>query len=182
MAAILTRICPCLNCLWDKCFGDQQPKQDFDTGLRPDSNDGNTVDTEERYVVNNNLQNEDTIYTALWRFKARTEEELTFEEGDVFKVFTFSGEWWQAGKLGPNGEIIGKGFVPYNYLVCRESLEAQIWYFGNLSRSEAITLLLQSGNGNGTFLVRISEKENVGFVLSGESWFPVPVSCSSMSK
>ncbi|MGH0176783.1 UNVERIFIED_CONTAM: hypothetical protein FKN15_074004 [Acipenser sinensis] len=166
MAAILKRICPCLNCLWDKCFGDQQPKQDFDTELGPDSDDTNTVDTEERYVVNKKPQNEDAIYTAMWRFNARTEEELTFEEGDVFKVFTFSGEWWQAGKLDPNGKVIGKGFVPYNYLVRGESVEAQLWYFGNLSRSEAITLLLQSGNANGTFLVRISEKEKVGFVLS----------------
>lgn len=166
MAAILKRICPCLNCLWDKCFGDQQPKQDFDTELGPDSDDTNTVDTEQRYVLNKKPQNEDAIYTAMWRFNARTEEELTFEEGDVFKVFTFSGEWWQAGKLDPNGKVIGKGFVPYNYLVRGESVEAQLWYFGNLSRSEAITLLLQSGNANGTFLVRISEKEKVGFVLS----------------
>ena len=46
------------------------------------------------------------------------------------------------------------------------------WYFGKLNRFEAQNLLLTSGNPEGAFLVRHSEKDEVGHVLSGTLYLP----------
>lgn len=42
------------------------------------------------------------------------------------------------------------------------------WFFGTLSRFQAQRHLLEPENGEGAFLIRVSEKDNVGYVLSGE--------------
>ncbi len=41
------------------------------------------------------------------------------------------------------------------------------WFFGKLSRVEALNHLMSAENDNGSFLVRISEIESMAFVLSG---------------
>lgn len=41
------------------------------------------------------------------------------------------------------------------------------WFFGKMSRFEAMSLLMLPGNDNGSFLVRISESDSMGFVISG---------------
>ena len=44
---------------------------------------------------------------------------------------------------------------------------ASRWYFGKLNRIEASGHLIGPENGEGAFLVRMSEKDDVGYVLSG---------------
>ncbi|KAL2103401.1 hypothetical protein ACEWY4_000269 [Coilia grayii] len=105
------------------------------------------------------------IYKALWSFKAQSEGEMSFMEKDVFRVTQPSGEWWKAEKL-VDGAVVASGFVPYNYLVEGDTLDIQSWYFGKLNRFETQTLLLRTENPEGTFLVRRSDKEEVGYVLS----------------
>lgn len=41
------------------------------------------------------------------------------------------------------------------------------WFFGKMSRFEALSHLMFAGNDNGSFLVRISETDSTGFVISG---------------
>lgn len=41
------------------------------------------------------------------------------------------------------------------------------WFFGHISRSEALHMLQAEGNVEGAFLVRVSEKPGADYVLSG---------------
>lgn len=43
------------------------------------------------------------------------------------------------------------------------------WFFGTLNRLQAQSHLLAPENSEGAFLIRVSEKDNVGYVLSGET-------------
>uniref|UniRef100_A0A671MU43 non-specific protein-tyrosine kinase n=1 Tax=Sinocyclocheilus anshuiensis TaxID=1608454 RepID=A0A671MU43_9TELE len=109
------------------------------------------------------------IYTALWPFQARANEELTFQEGEHFRICDRQGDLWTAVKLDRNGMVTAKGFVPQKYLARRETVKEQPSYFGTLNRFETQNLLLAPGNGVGAFLLRHSEKDHIRCVLSGRS-------------
>lgn len=68
---------------------------------------------------------ESAIYTALWSFESRHEEELSFQEGDLFQVLNRSGDWWTARRIDRTGIVLEEGIVPYNYLAQTESLHVQ---------------------------------------------------------
>ncbi|XP_066526592.1 protein-tyrosine kinase 6b [Hoplias malabaricus] len=110
------------------------------------------------------------VYTALWGFEARAEEELSFRAGDRFRILESSGDWWTAEKIDPFGKALDTGFVPYNYLQVKEggeeAVETQPWFFGKMNRFESLSHLMSPENVDGAFLVRISETERVGHVLS----------------
>ncbi|XP_023652526.1 protein-tyrosine kinase 6-like [Paramormyrops kingsleyae] len=106
------------------------------------------------------------VYKALWAFEAREKQELSFCEGDLFKIIDNSGVWWTVEKIAQHGETVATGIVPYNYLAREETLEAQPWYFGKLSRLESMKYLSGVENKDGAFMVRISEKDTIDFVLS----------------
>lgn len=110
-----------------------------------------------------------SIYTALWSFEARHADELSFQEGDLFSVVSRSGDWWTARRIDTNGRVLDTGIVPKNYLSRAETLQTQPWYFGKMNRFEAQGHLLAPGNDEGAFLIRHSEKEDVGYVLSVRS-------------
>ncbi|XP_031422306.1 protein-tyrosine kinase 6-like [Clupea harengus] len=172
----LRDIFTCSRCpLW-KC-----PKDGEKDSCEPHSKDGDQEadeDTEPgRYFSHKSTRSESNwssppptdeslgIYKALWAFEARSEEEMSFVKDDLFRVTERSGDWLTAHKL-VNGEVVASGVVPCNYLVKGETLDDQPWYFGKLNRFEAQNLLLTSGNPEGAFLVRHSEKDEVGHVLS----------------
>jgi hypothetical protein len=48
------------------------------------------------------------------------------------------------------------------------------WFFGRISRSEAMHRLQAEGSLTGTFLIRVSEKAGADYVLSGTSPCPPP--------
>lgn len=106
------------------------------------------------------------IYTALWSFEARHPEELSFKEGDLFSVINRNGDWWTARRIDKNGRVLDTGIVPQNYLTRAEPLQTQPWFFGTMNRFEAQSHLMASGNEESAFLIRNSEKENVGYVIS----------------
>ncbi|XP_006021754.1 protein-tyrosine kinase 6 [Alligator sinensis] len=107
-----------------------------------------------------------TIYPSLWDFSARMETEISFKTGDLFEVIGQEGEWWWAKKVDSSGRRLAEGYVPYNYLAKQETMEAEPWFFGKISRSESLHLVLADRNPTGAFLIRISEKKGAEYVLS----------------
>uniref|UniRef100_A0A3B1KF30 Tyrosine-protein kinase n=1 Tax=Astyanax mexicanus TaxID=7994 RepID=A0A3B1KF30_ASTMX len=106
------------------------------------------------------------LYKALWSFQGRAVDELSFQTGDSFRMLQQEGEWCRVEKISPQGLIQAEGFVPSNYLAKEQTLEEQPWYFGSLNRLETQKLLLAAGNKVGAFLLRRSERDEVGCVLS----------------
>ncbi|XP_064420646.1 protein-tyrosine kinase 6 [Latimeria chalumnae] len=155
MAAGRGAACSCLTRLWERLFGSRQPSAE------PSKVESEPIE-DPRYVKRPPKE----LYTALWEFRGRTGEELSFQQGDVFQILDGNGEWWLARKVDQFGRSAGEGYIPSNYLAKGETVEAQPWYFGYLSRSEAINLLLSSQNCTGSFLIRISEKQEVDYVIS----------------
>nr|XP_020464821.1 protein-tyrosine kinase 6-like [Monopterus albus] len=162
MGECLRRACPCLETLWQKIFGDQKEPGGHSGGGSARSADHNSV------VIRSSesVPESGPIYKAVWSFKARHEDELSFQEGDLFNVISSTGDWWHARKIDKNGRVLGTGNVPSNFLASAEFLEMQPWYFGTMNRFEAQSHLLVPENEDGAFLIRHSEKDNVGHVLS----------------
>ncbi|XP_008841499.1 protein-tyrosine kinase 6 [Nannospalax galili] len=105
-------------------------------------------------------------YIGLWDFKARTDEELSFQAGDLFYVTRKEEQWWWATLLDEAGGALAEGYVPYNYLAEKETVGSEPWFFGYISRSEAMHRLQAEGNSTGAFLIRVSEKPGADYVLS----------------
>ncbi|XP_057557652.1 protein-tyrosine kinase 6-like isoform X2 [Hippopotamus amphibius kiboko] len=113
-------------------------------------------------------------YVGLWDFMARTAEELSFRAGDLFHVARKEEEWWWAVLLDGAGRSLAEGYVPHNYLAEKETVESEPWFFGRISRSEALHRLQAAGSEPGAFLIRVSEKPGADYVLSGTRSTPTP--------
>ncbi|XP_076859793.1 protein-tyrosine kinase 6 [Brachyhypopomus gauderio] len=159
--------CPNFYSVFGKLF-QRQKKDGEDSCPKDDNTDASRIHSPE--VTDNpttaQVNESKIIYTAQWAFKARTEDELSFEVGDSFKLLQESGEWWQVAKLNGNGETEATGYVPQSYLAREETVDAQQYFFGILNRYESENLLLAPAHTVGAFLLRRSEKDSVGYVLS----------------
>ncbi|XP_026686139.1 tyrosine-protein kinase Src64B [Diaphorina citri] len=60
--------------------------------------------------------------------------------------------------------------IPWNFVAAEKSVESEDWFFGKISRKEAEKLLLAEDNPRGTFLVRDSEHNPLGYSLSVKDW------------
>uniref|UniRef100_A0A8C4QV27 Tyrosine-protein kinase n=1 Tax=Eptatretus burgeri TaxID=7764 RepID=A0A8C4QV27_EPTBU len=106
------------------------------------------------------------IYTAMFDYHARTNEDLDFKRGDDLYIIDRSKcSWWLAQVVGSDR----KGYVPSNYLAQKSDLRASLWFFGKLSRVEAEKLLKTPPNKKGSFLIRESETIPNSFALSVSS-------------
>ncbi|XP_011279093.1 protein-tyrosine kinase 6 isoform X6 [Felis catus] len=105
-------------------------------------------------------------YVGLWDFEARTDKELSFRAGDLLHVARKGEEWCWAVRLDEAGRALAEGYVPHSYLAEEETVESEPWFFGRISRSEALHRLQAEGNTAGAFLVRVSEKPGADYVLS----------------
>uniref|UniRef100_A0A8C6S8J0 Tyrosine-protein kinase n=1 Tax=Neogobius melanostomus TaxID=47308 RepID=A0A8C6S8J0_9GOBI len=163
MDGCMRRICPCLVKLWDR--------GNTDVPAGDDPGEGGVVATPRKTPppAKEKGSESGSIYVALWAFEARHEEELSFETGDMFNVLSRDGDWWKAGKIDTSGRVLGTGFVPNNYLERAESFAKQAWYFGTMNRFEAQENLMSPDNDNGAFLIRESDRDTVGYVLSVKS-------------
>ncbi|CAB1315565.1 unnamed protein product, partial [Coregonus sp. 'balchen'] len=72
------------------------------------------------------------------------------------------GDWWLARSL-TTGE---NGYIPSNYVAPSDSIQAEEWYFGKITRRDSERLLLSLQNRRGTFLVRESETTKGAYCLS----------------
>ncbi|XP_052451089.1 protein-tyrosine kinase 6 [Carassius gibelio] len=174
MGECLGTICPCLKTLWDRIYGPSPTDRETRMKTDRDSTSDGLGNTEsDRYGQPASepppaRKTVTALYTALWDFEARDFQELSFKAGDMLEVVSSSGDWWSAKKIASHGRV-ATGFVPFNYLARVESVESQPWFFGKLSRVEALSLLMSAENVNGSFLVRISETDSMSFVLSVKS-------------
>ncbi|XP_069383747.1 protein-tyrosine kinase 6-like isoform X2 [Paralichthys olivaceus] len=163
MGECLRRVCPCLETLWQRSSGEKKPSAGGGGGGGGGDGSGEDRPPQDK------ASESSSVYTAVWPFEARHEDELSFQEGDLFCVTSRTGDWWTARKVDKDGRVLDTGIVPNNYLVRAESLKVQPWFFGKMNRFEAQSHLLGPGNEDGSFLVRHSEKDNVGYVLSVRS-------------
>uniref|UniRef100_A0A674BI58 Protein-tyrosine kinase 6 n=1 Tax=Salmo trutta TaxID=8032 RepID=A0A674BI58_SALTR len=135
MGDCLRKTCPCLETLWVRLFGDKKNTEcNTVEGISNDVADDECVEISHngrqsftRNPVHRNAPQpsqttESAIYMALWRFKARDKDELSFQEGDLFNVISRSGDWWTARKIDRNGRVLATGVVPNNYLARGESV------------------------------------------------------------
>ncbi|XP_037541647.1 tyrosine-protein kinase SRK2 [Nematolebias whitei] len=96
-------------------------------------------------------------YIALFDYSARTEEDLSFNTGDILEALDKSpGEWWIARAL-TGVSASQQGYIPANYVAPVESIDAEPWYFPDTKRQDAERMLLAEGNDQGAFLIRNSE-------------------------
>lgn len=64
------------------------------------------------------------VYVALYDYTARTDDDLSFNAGDKLEPLTKGDDWWMA--RGITGISANKeGYIPANYVVPVESLDAE---------------------------------------------------------
>ncbi|KAM6981062.1 proto-oncogene tyrosine-protein kinase Src-like isoform 2-T3 [Aplochiton taeniatus] len=104
-----------------------------------------------------------TTFVALYDYESRTASDLTFKKGDRLQIVNNTeGDWWLARSL-TTGE---SGYIPSNYVAPSDSIQAEEWYFGKITRRDSERLLLSLQNRRGTFLVRESETTKGAYCLS----------------
>lgn len=135
MEECLNRSCPCLRSLWERVFKSEKKtdglerKSSTSSQFKPDSD----PDSDQRYKTSPRahtlpqpVASEDSaVYTALWAFDARDNDELSFSAGDRFRVVTRAGDWWTANKLDASGLVLATGVVPHIYLERSDSVKSQ---------------------------------------------------------
>ncbi|XP_027675636.1 tyrosine-protein kinase FRK [Chelonia mydas] len=110
-------------------------------------------------------------FVALFDYQGRTKEDLSFRAGDKLEVLDASSEgWWYASLLLDSGSTWpGQklcGYIPANYVAPDQSIEAEPWFFGPVTRADAEKQLLCPENQAGAFLIRESESQKGEFSLS----------------
>ncbi|RWS22632.1 src tyrosine kinase-like protein, partial [Leptotrombidium deliense] len=103
------------------------------------------------------------LYLALYDYEARTNEDLSFSKGDKLCVIDKNEQSWWLARNNSTGQ---EGYIPSNYVVNCESIEAEPWYFGKIKRIEAERKLMQNENKNGAFLLRCCESQIQEHALS----------------
>ncbi|KAK3581838.1 hypothetical protein CHS0354_025291 [Potamilus streckersoni] len=121
---------------------------------------------------------------ALYDYDARTDDDLSFKKGDVLHLIDNSdSDWWLARHTDPRyTNTRTEGYVPRNYVAVEDSLEAQEWFMGKITRKEAERLLLAPGQQPGIFLVRESETCPGNYVLSIRDHDPSRGDCTKHYK
>ncbi|KAM9799428.1 proto-oncogene tyrosine-protein kinase Src-like isoform 4-T6 [Syngnathus typhle] len=104
-----------------------------------------------------------TTFVALYDYESRTASDLTFRKGDQLQIVNNTeGDWWLARSLTTGGS----GYIPSNYVAPSDSIQAEEWYFGRITRRDSERILLNLQNRRGTFLVRESETTKGAYCLS----------------
>ncbi|XP_008317256.1 proto-oncogene tyrosine-protein kinase Src isoform X1 [Cynoglossus semilaevis] len=127
--------------------------------------DNNSVTTSNRITLAGGV----TTFVALYDYESRTASDLSFRKGERLqivnntrKVNCREGDWWLARSLN-TGE---SGYIPSNYVAPSDSIQAEEWYFGKITRRDSERMLLSLENRRGTFLVRESETTKGAYCLS----------------
>lgn len=139
MGECLRKACPCLEALWQRISSDKKASPgggggDSSSGVaRSPSPSPSPSPVQTSLTPAHPKQvppppqgpESGSIYTALWGFESRHKDELSFQEGDLFRVISRKGDWWTARRIDTNGCVLDTGIVPQNYLTRAESLQIQ---------------------------------------------------------
>lgn len=121
--------------------------------------DNNSVTSPNRITLAGGV----TTFVALYDYESRTASDLSFRKGERLQIVNNTeGDWWLARSL-TTGE---SGYIPSNYVAPSDSIQAEEWYFGKITRRDSERLLLSLENRRGTFLVRESETTKGAYCLS----------------
>uniref|UniRef100_A0A671Q9U1 Tyrosine-protein kinase n=1 Tax=Sinocyclocheilus anshuiensis TaxID=1608454 RepID=A0A671Q9U1_9TELE len=105
----------------------------------------------------------ENLVVALYKYEPCHSDDLGFEKGEKLKILNADDpEWFMAESLF-TGQ---RGYIPQNFVGKLNSMETEPWFFKNLSRNDAMRLLLAPGNTQGSFLIRESETTPGSFSLS----------------
>ncbi|MGH0160147.1 UNVERIFIED_CONTAM: hypothetical protein FKN15_058591 [Acipenser sinensis] len=100
-----------------------------------------------------------TTFVALYDYESRTATDLSFKKGERLQIVNNTeGDWWLARSLTTGNT----GYAPSNYVAPSDSIQAEEWYFGKITRRESERMLLNLENRRGTFLIRESETTKGG--------------------
>ncbi|XP_028301546.1 LOW QUALITY PROTEIN: proto-oncogene tyrosine-protein kinase Src-like [Gouania willdenowi] len=109
-----------------------------------------------------------TTFVALYDYESRTASDLTFRKGDRLQIvnntkkYSFrEGDWWLARSLTTERAVTSLALCGPS-----DSIQAEEWYFGKITRRDSERLLLNLQNRRGTFLVRESETTKGAYCLS----------------
>ncbi|KAM8864703.1 proto-oncogene tyrosine-protein kinase Src isoform 1-T1 [Spinachia spinachia] len=121
--------------------------------------DNNTLTSPNRITLAGGV----TTFVALYDYESRTASDLSFRKGERLQIVNNTeGDWWLARSL-TTGE---SGYIPSNYVAPSDSIQAEEWYFGKITRRDSERMLLSLENRRGTFLVRESETTKGAYCLS----------------
>ncbi|KAM9777239.1 tyrosine-protein kinase Lck [Neosynchiropus ocellatus] len=104
----------------------------------------------------------ENVAVAMYTYEPQHDGDLGFEKGEKLKIINKDdAEWYMAQSL-----ISGRqGFIPFNF-IAMNTVETEAWFFKNISRDDAMRLLLAPGNTQGSFMVRESETSPGSYSLS----------------
>ncbi|XP_069575768.1 tyrosine-protein kinase Lck [Brachyistius frenatus] len=104
----------------------------------------------------------DNLVVAIYSYEPNHEGDLGFDKGDKLKIINKDDAEWYLAESLTTGQ---RGYIPYNF-VAMTTVETEPWFFKNISRNEAMRLLLAPGNTQGSFLIRESETTKGSYSLS----------------
>ncbi|XP_046869890.1 tyrosine-protein kinase Lck [Hypomesus transpacificus] len=105
----------------------------------------------------------DDLMIAIYSYEPNHSEDLGFDKGERLRILNKNDpEWYLAESL-----ITGqRGYIPHNFVASLNTMETEPWFFKNLTRNDAMRLLLAPGNTQGSFLIRESETAKGSYSLS----------------
>ncbi|XP_070697944.1 tyrosine-protein kinase Lck isoform X2 [Pempheris klunzingeri] len=104
----------------------------------------------------------DNLVVAIYSYEPNHDGDLGFEKGDKLKILNKDDAEWYLAESLTTGQ---QGYIPHNF-VAMTTVETEPWFFKNISRNEAMRLLLAPGNTQGSFLIRESETTPGTYSLS----------------
>ncbi|NP_001290243.1 tyrosine-protein kinase Lck [Larimichthys crocea] len=104
----------------------------------------------------------DNLVVAIYSYEPNHDGDLGFEKGDKLMIINKDDPEWYLAESLTTGQ---QGYIPYNF-VAMTTVETEPWFFKNISRNEAMRLLLAPGNTLGSFLIRESETNPGSYSLS----------------
>eukprot|EP00039_Didymoeca_costata_P019067 m.336094 g.336094 ORF g.336094 m.336094 type:complete len:511 (+) comp17755_c0_seq1:421-1953(+) len=114
------------------------------------------------HASSSSSQNNANLYQALYDYDARTADDLSFRKGDKLQIVNNSdGDWWQAQIVGTTNI----GYIPSNFVAPCQSIEAEEWFQGKITRAKAERIILNDGRV-GAFLIRESETRPGDYSMS----------------
>uniref|UniRef100_A0A096MH38 Tyrosine-protein kinase n=1 Tax=Poecilia formosa TaxID=48698 RepID=A0A096MH38_POEFO len=104
----------------------------------------------------------DNIGVAIYSYDPKHEGDLGFDKGDKLKIINKDDAEWYLAESLTTGQ---RGYIPHNF-IAMTTVETESWFFRNISRNDAMRLLLAPGNTQGSFLIRESETSKGSYSLS----------------